>query len=457
MRPPASAVVPHVRPGVRVVALTSIAMLAFASNSAVVPARAAGRADRRGQLRQPAPRIGALMLAIVAHGARRPAPPADWPAAAMLFAYVTCFRLRLTVSAATGALILFGAVQLTMFAAGWHAGERFAATGWAGFGAALGGLVISCRRAAAPTPRGAALMTAAGIAWGVYSIRGRRPVDPVAATAGNFLRAAPLALALSVAPAARLHVTPAGLALAALSGALTSGLGYVVRYAALRHLTAMRAAAVQLSVRPSPRRRAAPVRTANLAARARIGRDSAASRPCSRRGRGGRQHAVMPVRRGTPLIQAVAKPAHGYRARVLMKRQTARGAAWLSGRRTPTNGRLRPARPRAGPIATQRPGRTVARCISLRAGVLRGGDLCLWPGCFPGSSSSRSGCSRPFRAGPARRALARASAAAGSIGRRRRPVRPPGGQCNCLDQRFHDALPPELFCQALRLGVVAHE
>ena len=93
-------------------------------------------------------------------------------------------------------------------------------------------------------------MTAAGIAWGVYSIRGRRPVDPVAATAGNFLRAAPLALALSVALAARLHVTPAGLALAALSGALTSGLGYVVWYAALRHLTAMRAAAVQLSVPP---------------------------------------------------------------------------------------------------------------------------------------------------------------------------------------------------------------
>ncbi|CAG9269554.1 membrane hypothetical protein [Burkholderia cepacia] len=170
----------------------------------------------------------------------------------MLFVYVACFSFAyLTVSAATGALILFGAVQLTMFAAGWHAGERFAATGWAGFGAALGGLVyLVSPGLAAPTPRGAALMTAAGIAWGIYSIRGRRPVDPVAATAGNFLRAAPLALALSAALAARFHVTPAGVVLAVLSGALTSGLGYVLWYAALRHLTAMRATAVQLSVPP---------------------------------------------------------------------------------------------------------------------------------------------------------------------------------------------------------------
>ncbi|AYQ40479.1 membrane protein [Burkholderia aenigmatica] len=253
MRPPASAFALHVRPGVRVVALTSIAMLAFASNSLLCRlALQAGRIDAAsfGSLRLVS---GALMLAIVARiGARRPAPPADWPAAAMLFVYVTCFSFAyLTVSAATGALILFGAVQLTMFAAGWHAGERFAATGWAGFGAALGGLVyLVSPGLAAPTPQGAALMTAAGIAWGIYSIRGRRPVDPVAATAGNFLRAAPLALALSVALAARFHVTPAGAALAALSGALTSGLGYVVWYAALRHLTAMRAAAVQLSVPP---------------------------------------------------------------------------------------------------------------------------------------------------------------------------------------------------------------
>ncbi|WP_193100573.1 DMT family transporter [Burkholderia sp. Z1] len=253
MRPPASVFALHLRPGVRVVALTSVAMLAFASNSLLCRlALQAGRIDAAsfGSVRLVA---GALMLAIIVRtSARRPVPPADWPAAAMLFAYVACFSFAyLTVSAATGALILFGAVQLTMFAWGWRAGERFAPAGWAGFGVALGGLLyLVSPGLAAPTPQGAALMTVAGVAWGIYSIRGRKPADPVAATAGNFLRAAPLALALSAVLAARIHLTPAGVALAVLSGALTSGLGYVVWYAALRHLTAMRAAAIQLSVPP---------------------------------------------------------------------------------------------------------------------------------------------------------------------------------------------------------------
>lgn len=253
MRPPASALASHVRPGARAAVLTSVAMLAFASNSLLCRlALQAGRIDAAsfGTVRLVS---GALMLALVARaGARRAAQPADWPAAAMLFAYVACFSFAyLTVSAATGALILFGAVQLTMFAAGWRAGERFAPAGWAGFGAALAGLLyLVSPGLAAPTPAGAALMTVAGIAWGIYSIRGRRTADPVAATAGNFMRAAPLALALSAALAGRLHLTPAGIALAVLSGALTSGIGYVIWYAALRHLTAMRAAAVQLSVPP---------------------------------------------------------------------------------------------------------------------------------------------------------------------------------------------------------------
>ncbi|AOJ28568.1 MULTISPECIES: DMT family transporter [Burkholderia] len=253
MRPPASALASHVRPGARAAVLTSVAMLAFASNSLLCRlALQAGRIDAAsfGTVRLVS---GALMLALVARaGARRAAQPADWPAAAMLFAYVACFSFAyLTVSAATGALILFGAVQLTMFAAGWRAGERFAPAGWAGFGAALAGLLyLVSPGLAAPTPGGAALMTVAGIAWGIYSIRGRRTADPVAATAGNFMRAAPLALALSAALAGRLHLTPAGIALAVLSGALTSGIGYVIWYAALRHLTAMRAAAVQLSVPP---------------------------------------------------------------------------------------------------------------------------------------------------------------------------------------------------------------
>ncbi|OMG73225.1 DMT family transporter [Burkholderia ubonensis] len=245
--------VERLRPAARTVLLTAAAMLAFASNSLLC--RLALRdaqidAASFGSLRLVS---GALMLTIVVRaGAGRPPPRADWLAAAMLFAYVACFSFAyLSVSAATGALILFGAVQLTMFAAGLHAGERFTAPGWVGMAAAVAGLLyLVSPGVSAPTPGGVVLMSAAGVAWGVYSLRGRGLADPLAATAGNFLRAAPMALALSVAFAGRFHPTTRGALLAVASGALTSGIGYVIWYAALKHLTAMRAAAVQLSVPP---------------------------------------------------------------------------------------------------------------------------------------------------------------------------------------------------------------
>lgn len=202
---------------------------------------------------------GALMLALVVKltsGAAEPgapAPRADWVAASMLWAYVACFSFAyLTLTAGTGALILFGTVQLTMFAAGLRAGERFMPVAWGGLALAVAGLVyLMAPGIAAPSPIGAALMAVAGIAWGVYSLRGRRPgASPLAATASNFLRAAPLALALSLAFASHFEASAEGVLLAVASGALTSGLGYVIWYTALKGLTAMRAATVQLSVPP---------------------------------------------------------------------------------------------------------------------------------------------------------------------------------------------------------------
>jgi drug/metabolite transporter (DMT)-like permease len=168
----------------------------------------------------------------------------------MLFAYVAAFSFAyLTLPAGTGALILFGAVQLTMFCAGLARRERFAAAGWAGLLLAAAGLVVLVLPGvAAPSAGGAALMALAGAAWGAYSLRGRGVADPLAATASNFLRALPLALLPLAASLAQAHVDTAGVALAVVSGALTSGLGYVVWYAALRGLTALQAAAVQLSV-----------------------------------------------------------------------------------------------------------------------------------------------------------------------------------------------------------------
>jgi drug/metabolite transporter (DMT)-like permease len=146
-------------------------------------------------------------------------------------------------------LILFGAVQLTMLSAGLRAGESFGIMAWLGLALAVTGLVyLVSPGVAAPPFFGAALMAAAGVAWGVYSLRGRGVANPLAATAGNFVRATPLALVLSLFFADKAYADTSGVALAIASGAITSGIGYVIWYAALSKLSAMRAATVQLSV-----------------------------------------------------------------------------------------------------------------------------------------------------------------------------------------------------------------
>lgn len=235
-----------------VAALTALAMLAFAANSLLC--RLALQQARIDPASFASIRLasGALVLALVVRLRQRPASGGarDWAAAAMLFAYVACFSFAyLSLPAGTGALVLFGAVQLTMLGAGLRAGEAFAPLAWLGMALAAAGLVyLVAPSVTAPPPAGTALMAGAGIAWGGYSLRGRGVADPLAATAGNFARAVPLALAVSLLSAGRAHADAAGVALAVASGALTSGLGYVAWFAALRDLSAMRAAAVQLSV-----------------------------------------------------------------------------------------------------------------------------------------------------------------------------------------------------------------
>jgi drug/metabolite transporter (DMT)-like permease len=236
------------------IGLTAVAMLAFAANSLLC--RLALQQDRIDPASFGAIRLiaGALVLACVMRSRRQaPAPGGwrkQWPSAVLLFAYVALFSFAyVSLAAGTGALILFGAVQLTMLGAGLLAGERFTPAGWMGLVLALTGLaVLLLPGAAAPSLHGAVLMAGAGVAWGGYSLRGRGAADPLAATAASFVRAAPLGVLLALAFAAHAHADARGVGLAVVSGALTSGLGYVVWYAALRRLTAMRAAAVQLSV-----------------------------------------------------------------------------------------------------------------------------------------------------------------------------------------------------------------
>jgi len=237
-------------------ALTALAMLAFALNSLLCRAAlAGGHADA---VSFTALRLvsGALALVLIARARGAAAPPARaaWGAALALFAYAILFSLAyLRIPAGTGALLLFAAVQLTMIGAGLRAGESPRALEWAGLAVSLAGLVIlTLPGLARPDPLGAASMLAAGVGWGVYSLRGRGALDPVAANAASFTRASGLALlaAAALVLGGGSHLSSTGAALALVSGAVTSGLGYAVWYAALRGLQATSAAIVQLSVPP---------------------------------------------------------------------------------------------------------------------------------------------------------------------------------------------------------------
>lgn len=173
-----------------------------------------------------------------------------WLSGFALFVYAAAFSYAyLSLPAATGALVLFGAVQVTMIGYGLWTGERFSLRKGIGLSCAFGGLAgLLLPGITAPPLLGSALMLLAGVAWGVYSLRGKKAGDPLAATAGNFLRAAPFALATSLVTLHWSALTPSGCRYAAVSGAVASGLGYAVWYTALRGLKATTAATVQLSV-----------------------------------------------------------------------------------------------------------------------------------------------------------------------------------------------------------------
>lgn len=239
---------------VRIVTLTTLTLVAFAANSLLC------RAALRSGLADPASftllRVGsgvAMLLMLVMFRGRRERHllRAGSPASALaLAAYAACFSFAyVRINAGVGALILFGAVQVTMI--GWSmVRERFPAPAeYSGLVVALAGLAwLTLPHATAPDALGAALMAVAGLAWGAYSVRGRRAASPVLATAANFSMALPLVLLPFLARLHQLRLAPTGLLLAVLSGAVTSGLGYVTWYAVLPALGATRAAILQLLV-----------------------------------------------------------------------------------------------------------------------------------------------------------------------------------------------------------------
>ena len=232
-------------------ALTLLAMIAFAANSLLCRLALKQTGVDAASFTSVRLLSGALALALIVRArGQRPAGAGGWLSAAALFAYAGCFSYAYaSLPAATGSLLLFGAVQVTMIGAGLMGGEHLGGWQAAGLVCAFGGLVVLLLPGlAAPPLAAAALMLCAGTAWGLYSLRGRRAGDPAAESAGNFLRAVPMAAVLSLITLPGHVWNGAGLGYALASGALASGAGYVIWFAALKGLSASHAAAVQLSV-----------------------------------------------------------------------------------------------------------------------------------------------------------------------------------------------------------------
>jgi drug/metabolite transporter (DMT)-like permease len=245
----------HTAPGpaarLRTAGTTAATLVCFAANSLLCRAALRPRLVDAATFTSIRLASGAAALALILGVARRARPTGgSFGSALALFLYAAAFSLAyVRIGAGVGALILFGAVQVSMLSWTIARGARPDALQWLGLAVALGGLAhLALPGASAPDPVGALLMAVAGTAWGVYSLRGRAARDPVATSAGNFLRAVPFTLALSLALVRGATATGPGILLAVASGALASSVGYILWYAVVPALGATRAAAVQLAV-----------------------------------------------------------------------------------------------------------------------------------------------------------------------------------------------------------------
>lgn len=233
--------------------ITIFALVAFALNS--ILCRMALRADEIDAASFTAVRIvsGAIslyILLLVSRKTQNSAKTGQWVSAFLLFTYAVCFSFAyIGLSAGMGALILFCSVQLAMIGLALAKGERPSLFEWCGLITALGGLVyLTLPGLDSPPVISSLLMGAAGVSWGLYTLKGRSAQDPLALTAGNFVLAVPFALATVILFWGKVHLSARGTVLAIASGAIASGVGYTVWYAALKYHTSTRAAVLQLAV-----------------------------------------------------------------------------------------------------------------------------------------------------------------------------------------------------------------
>jgi drug/metabolite transporter (DMT)-like permease len=232
--------------------LTALTMIAFAANSVLARAALLTTAIDPASYTLIRLASGAAALGVIAlmGSNRTERRGGNWSSAAALFGYAAAFSFAyLQLPSGTGALVLFASVQITMIGWGLWRGDRPSAAEWCGLAAAFSAFVwLVSPGITAPDIKSSGLMALAGVCWGVYSVRGKSAADPLQETAGNFLRAAPMALVLSALAHTQFSVPLDGAVLALVSGAVTSGLGYALWYRALKGLTSVQGALVQLSV-----------------------------------------------------------------------------------------------------------------------------------------------------------------------------------------------------------------
>ena len=237
----------------KTIVLTSLALIAFAANSVLCRLALGNEAIDAASFTIMRLLSGTIVLLLIVATTRNSAADAtkgSWGASFMLFLYAATFSYAyVSLDTGTGALILFGSVQITMILLSLISGTRLHLTEWAGVAITFTGFVyLILPGVTTPSTTGFALMTVSGIAWGIYTLKGRRSKNPLLDTAYNFLRTTPLVIILAIIAMNTLNYSTEGIVLALLSGGITSGIGYTIWYIALGGLTSTQAAVLQLSV-----------------------------------------------------------------------------------------------------------------------------------------------------------------------------------------------------------------
>ena len=243
----------HLKQYVRTLIYTVMALTAFAANSVLCRLALSQKVIDPASFTGIRLISGALVLLLLVFMFKRknnPVVKGSWMSGAILFMYAVTFSFAyISLDTGTGALILFASVQITMITYALITGKKMTTIEWMGVLLAFVGFVyLILPGVTAPSMSGFLLMTLSGVGWGLYTIRGKGSLNPLEATAYNFLRTLPMVAILLVFSFKNLQATHEGIGLAILSGAITSGIGYTIWYLALRGLSAIQASVVQLLV-----------------------------------------------------------------------------------------------------------------------------------------------------------------------------------------------------------------